>query len=197
MVNHSDVLGRLVIAVHRLGHWTICRRDLPVIRQGAWVLYRVLDLLVVRIAASSYIPARCTIGPGLRLPHTSGIIIHGLVRIGADVTIFHQVTVGLREHPGGVPIIGDGVVLGAGAKVLGPLVVHARAKVGANAVVLADVPVGCTAVGVPATVRGQALRPPRPLASPGLNAGSLHWCAARGPSAIINPRLGAAPSSIG
>jgi len=149
----SGALSRAAVSVYRFGHWIVYRCRLPVARQGLWILYRTLDLLVVRIAAGSYLPARCTIGPGVRIPHANGIMIHGAARIGADAVIFQQVTVGLRDMQSGVPTVGDGVILGAGAKVLGRVTVGDGARVGANAVVLDDVPPGGVAVGIPAAVR--------------------------------------------
>jgi serine O-acetyltransferase len=101
-------------------------------------------------------PARLEIGPGLVLMHTQGTVL-GAARIGSNVTIFHQVTLGakaadLAYRPELRPIIGDDVVLSAGAKVLGALTVGAGATIGANAVVLKSLPPNCVAVGVPAKV---------------------------------------------
>ena len=99
---------------------------------------------------------RCTIGPGLMLPHTSGTVI-GALQVGAGATIFQGVTLGAREAdlafiPSSRPVIGDDVVIGAGAKVLGGLKVGDRSRIGANAVVIEDVPAGGVAVGIPAKV---------------------------------------------
>ena len=100
------------------------------------------------------IAARCPIGPGLVLPHTQGTVI-GATRVGANVTIFQGVTLGAREldiayDTKGRPFIGDGVIIGAGAKVLGGVRLGDYSRVGANAVVLESVPAGALAVGVPA-----------------------------------------------
>lgn len=149
----SGAMSRAVIAVYRLGHWAVRAPRVPLLWPGLWLLYRLLDLMIVRIAAGSYLPARCSIGPGLRLPHPQGIILHGQARLGADVVLFQQVTVGLRDLHSGVPTIGDGALLGAGARVLGAVCVGAGARVGAGAVVLRDVPPGAVAVGVPAVIR--------------------------------------------
>jgi serine O-acetyltransferase len=116
-------------------------------------LYGVADCLWVRAYVGAELPPQVVVGPGLRLPHAGrGVVLHPSVRIGADVTLYHQVTVGVRdEQPAAV--IGDRVEIGAGVKVLGPVHVGADARLGANAVVLTDVPVGATAAGVPATIR--------------------------------------------
>lgn len=90
------------------------------------------------------------IGGGLLLTHANGIIVHPRVVIGCNCLIFHQVTLGVRDR--GVPRIGDNVMIGAGAKVLGPVTVGDNAVIGANAVVLCDVPAGHAAVGIPARI---------------------------------------------
>lgn len=89
-------------------------------------------------------------GPGFVLVHSQGIVINSAVRGGRNVVIEHQVTVGAEK--GSVPVLGDGVFIGAGAKIIGAVTLGAGAKVGANAVVLDDVPAGATVVGIPARV---------------------------------------------
>jgi serine O-acetyltransferase len=94
------------------------------------------------------------IGPGLYFPHVGGIVI-GAERIGARCTIYHQVTLGAQSidmpfTPGLRPIVGDDVVLGAGAKVLGGVTVGDHAAVGANAVVVHDVSPRTVVGGIPA-----------------------------------------------
>lgn len=94
------------------------------------------------------VPLNCQLGGGLLMPHPNGIVIHPDVRVGPNCLIFQQVTLGSNGH--GVPTIGGHVDIGAGAKVLGPLQVGDDARIGANAVVIHDVPAGCTVVGIPA-----------------------------------------------
>jgi serine O-acetyltransferase len=89
-------------------------------------------------------------GPGLVLIHSNGIVINGRVRGGSGVLIEHQVTIGAEGRQ--TPVLGDHVFLGAGAKILGPVTIGDFARIGANAVVLHDVPSHCTAVGIPARV---------------------------------------------
>src|SRR5262249_657880 len=84
------------------------------------------------------------VGPGFVVVHSLGGVVNGAVRGGRNVRIEHQVTIGAEKRQS--PEIGDDVFIGAGAKVLGPVRVGAGAKVGANAVVLHDVPDGATAV---------------------------------------------------
>lgn len=103
------------------------------------------------------------IGPGLRLPHPTGIVIGAGARVGANCTIYHQVTLGGARmgdwQANNYPDIGDDVTIFAGAKLIGAIRVADRAVVGANAVVNRDVPPGQVAVGVPARCR------PHPISS--------------------------------
>jgi serine O-acetyltransferase len=89
-------------------------------------------------------------GPGFVLVHGLGVVINGAVRGGANVKIEHQVTIGAERRVS--PLLGDDVFIGAGAKILGSIRVGDGAKIGANAVVLSDIPPHSTAVGIPAKV---------------------------------------------
>jgi serine O-acetyltransferase len=100
------------------------------------------------------IPLGTRIGGGLLLPHPNGIVIHPDVIIGPNCLIFQQVTLGTGEQ--GPPRIGGHVDIGAGAKLLGGISVGDHSKIGANAVVLKDVPPFATAVGIPARITGAA-----------------------------------------
>jgi serine O-acetyltransferase len=97
-------------------------------------------------------------GPGFVLVHCNGVVINGQVRGGSGVIVEHQVTIGAERRQ--VPVLGDDVFLGAGAKVVGAVHVGDGARIGANAVVVHDVPARATAVGVPARV--VRIRPPPP-----------------------------------
>jgi serine O-acetyltransferase len=89
-------------------------------------------------------------GPRFVLIHSNGVVINGGVVGGADVRIEHQVTIGAERRR--FPTIGSRVFFGAGAKVVGGVSVGDDVRIGANAVVIRDVPAGCTAVGVPARI---------------------------------------------
>jgi serine O-acetyltransferase len=89
-------------------------------------------------------------GPGFVLIHSIGVVINGNVRAGAGVKIEHQVTIGAEKRQ--TPVLGNGVFIGAGAKILGAVSVGEGARIGANAVVVSDVPAFTTVVGVPAKV---------------------------------------------
>jgi serine O-acetyltransferase len=89
-------------------------------------------------------------GPGFVLVHSTGVVINGSVRGGSGVHVEHQVTIGAEGRRS--PVLGDDVFIGAGAKVIGPVSVGDGARIGANAVVVHDVPPHATAVGIPARV---------------------------------------------
>ena len=87
-------------------------------------------------------------GPGFVLVHSNGVVINGAVRGGRNIKMEHQVTLGAEGFQS--PILGNDIFIGAGAKIVGAVSIGSRVRVGANAVVIADVPDGATAVGVPA-----------------------------------------------
>jgi serine O-acetyltransferase len=89
-------------------------------------------------------------GPGFVLIHSTGVVINGQVRGGAHVYLEHQVTIGAER--GQSPQLGDYVFIGAGAKIVGLVSIGQNCRIGANAVVVCDIPSGSTAVGVPARV---------------------------------------------
>lgn len=140
---------KLLLAIRRYQYW----------RQRKGVLSLVAcNLLVLRhrfwtIVTGADIPLNCNIGGGLLIPHPNGIVIHPASRIGVNCLIFQQVTIGTRGQ-GEAPQMDGHVDIGAGAKILGPLKIGAHAKVGANAVLLIDVPTRSTAAGVPAKIIG-------------------------------------------
>ena len=96
------------------------------------------------------------IGRRFFIDHGMGVVIGETSVIGDDVTLYHQVTLGgVTWSPGKRhPTVGDGVVVGAGAQVLGPITIGRDARIGANAVVLKDVPPGASMVGIPARAAG-------------------------------------------
>jgi serine O-acetyltransferase len=92
------------------------------------------------------------IAGGLLLPHPQGVVIHPDAQIGPNCLLLQQVTIGTGRKPG-VPRLAGNVDVGAGAKILGGIAIGESAVIGANAVVIADVPARAVAVGVPAMVR--------------------------------------------
>ncbi|MBR5231645.1 MAG: serine O-acetyltransferase [Clostridia bacterium] len=104
-----------------------------------------------------------TIGRRVFIDHGSGVVIGETCEIGDDVTIYQGVTLGGtgKDHGKRHPTIGNGVIVGAGAKVLGPIEIGQNVKIGAGAVVLKPVPEGCTVVGNPGRIvrRADGSRP--------------------------------------
>jgi serine O-acetyltransferase len=106
------------------------------------------------------------LGGGLLLPHPQGVVIHPEAELGPNCLLLQQVTIGTGSKPG-VPKLGGHVDVGAGAKILGGVTIGDHAVIGANAVVISDVPAHAVAVGIPAVVkpRRQSARSPRGVPS--------------------------------
>lgn len=100
------------------------------------------------IVSGADIPLNCKIGGGLLIPHPNGIVIHPDAVLGVNCLIFQQVTVGTNGK--GVPAIGGNVDIGAGAKLLGDIVIKNHVKIGCNSVVIKSIDESDIAVGVPA-----------------------------------------------
>ncbi|WML36661.1 serine O-acetyltransferase EpsC [Clostridium sp. OS1-26] len=95
-----------------------------------------------------------TIGKGLFIDHGMGVVIGETAEIGDNVTLYHGVTLGGTGKDKGKrhPTVGSNVIIGCGTKVLGPIIIGDNVKIGANSVVLEDMPSDCTAVGIPAKI---------------------------------------------
>lgn len=138
MVRHP---GLGATALFRASAWASRRR-----LRGLPTVFERLTLLLFGLEISSGVD----IGPGLYIAHPSGSMVMAN-RIGRNATFVHAVTLGLRNAHD-FPVLGDGVFVGAGARVLGGVTLGDGCLVGANAVVIDDVPAGATAAGVPARV---------------------------------------------
>lgn len=110
-------------------------------------IYRIFSVII-----GISIPRNCEIESGFVIYHYGSIAINELVVIGKNCTIRQGVTIGNKNALDDVPIIGDNVDIGAGAKILGKIRVGNNVSIGANAVVIHDVPDNCIAVGVPARI---------------------------------------------
>ena len=137
--------GVHALAWHKLGHWLY--------RHRVFGLARFLSQLV-RFFTGIEIHPGAVIGRGVFIDHGMGVVIGETAIVGSDVTIYQGVTLGGTGKETGKrhPTIEDGVVVSAGAIVLGSITVGANSKIGAGAVVIHDVPPGCTVVGVPGRV---------------------------------------------
>ena len=145
--------GFLALQTHRVGHWLW--------GQGRETLALFLQSRMSELYAVDIHPA-APIGSGVFIDHATGVVIGETARVGDDVSMLHGVTLGgtgkvfTDRHPK----IGNGVLLGAGSKVLGNITVGDEARVGSGSVVLSDVPPRCSVAGVPAKPVGGACMQP-------------------------------------
>ena len=137
--------GLQVIVCHRVAH-ALDRLKVPVLPRLLMTIARWLTGIEIHPSA--------TIGRGLFIDHGMGVVIGETTVIGADVTLFQGVTLGGtgKERGKRHPTIGNNVVIGTGAKVLGNITVGSHSMIGANAVVIRDVPEHSTVVGVPGRI---------------------------------------------
>lgn len=144
--------GFHAIVSYRIAHW-FWERDFRFIGRLISQIGRMLTGIEIHPGA--------TIGCCFVIDHGSGVVVGETAEIGNNVTLYHDVTlggvapsvdsaaqIGVKRHP----TLGDGVIVGSGAQILGPITVGDNARVGANAVVTQDVPANVTAVGIPAKI---------------------------------------------
>lgn len=150
--------GFWAVAVHRFGNWRMGLRP-KLVRAPASLLYRYLAWWV-ELLGGIHLPYTVRLGRRVRIWHHGGIVLHAR-SIGDDVHIRHCTTFGIatRDQLRAIPIIEDRVDIGCGVCVLGNVTIHHDSLIGANAVVVSDVPPYSTAVGIPARVikRGSAV----------------------------------------
>jgi len=134
--------GLHAIIFHRLNHWLWTRK--------LYLLARILSHLA-RFLTGIEIHPGANIGQRFFIDHGMGIVIGETSEIGDDCSIYHGVTLGGTTWQKGKrhPTLKDDVIIGAGAKVLGPITLSTGARIGSNAVVVKDVPAGATVIGVP------------------------------------------------
>jgi len=154
--------GLHAIWIHRITHWLW--------QKNVRFLARWLSQFARWITGIEIHPG-ATLGPGFFIDHGMGVVIGETAEVGADVTLYHGVTLGGTSLNKGKrhPTIGDRAVIGAGAKVLGAITIGADSRIGANAVVVRSVPENSVVVGVP----GQIVRRSQPTHVPDLNHTSL------------------------
>ncbi len=150
---------------HRIAHW-LWTHKLKLL--GRWFSHLVRQLTGIEIHPGA------SIGPGLFIDHGMGVVIGETAEIGADVTLYHGVTLGGTSLQKGKrhPTLGDRVVIGAGAKVLGAITIGADSRIGANAVVVKPVPSNSVVVGVPGQIISRS-KPHRASDAPDLNHTAL------------------------
>lgn len=138
--------GLHAVWAHRYSHW-LWQHHLKTLAR--------LNSQAARFFTGIEIHPGATIGRRLFIDHGMGVVIGETAVIGDDVTIYHGVTLGGKGHGTGKrhPTVDDDVIVGAGAQVLGDITIGTRSLIGANAVVVHDVPADSTAVGIPAVVR--------------------------------------------
>jgi serine O-acetyltransferase len=146
---HWEILttypGVHALLMHRASHWLW--------KQRLYWLAR-FNSHIARWLTGIEIHPGATIGRRVFIDHGMGVVVGETAVIGDDCTLYHGVTLGGTSWNKGKrhPTLENGVVIGAGAKVLGPITVGAGAKIGSNAVVVKDIPANATAVGIPARI---------------------------------------------
>jgi serine O-acetyltransferase len=144
--------GFWALVVYRFGRWRYTVRP-ALLRKALSLVYKVLYKLV-QIVTGIELPCEVPIGRGFVIEHSGGIVVSGFARFGDNCRIRNGVVVGLaRVEDPCAPQIGDDVDIGTGAKVLGNIRIGSHVRIGANAVVLRDVPDNSVAVGIPAVVK--------------------------------------------
>ena len=146
--------GFWALLIYRFGRWRYGVRP-ALLRKVFSLLYRILYKLV-QISTGIELPCEVPIGKNFVIEHSGGIVVSGFARFGDNCRIRTGVVIGLsRVEDPCAPQFGDNVDIGTGAKVLGNIRIGNNVLIGANAVVLTDVPDNCIAVGVPAVVKAR------------------------------------------
>ncbi len=170
-MKHSGLIGRIASDMAAKARWLygdatpkMILKTLATDGTFAMIVYRLMQWahrwrlapLAMLFNKINVVFGQCIIGrgadfgPGFVLIHSQGVVINSAVRGGQQVYVEHQVTIGAERNQS--PVLGDRVFIGAGAKVIGAVRVGNDTRIGANAVVICDVPDGATAVGVPARI---------------------------------------------
>lgn len=147
---NPGLLPKLLIIIFRFGYFIYHYVKLPVIRQFLIIIYRLLDLLFVKLLLNCDISGKTDIGYGFKIYHPYGIFINDSARIGDNCTVRGQVTIGNKGwKENKCPILLNNIEIGVGAKIIGPVKIGNNCQIGANAVVTKSFPENSILVGIP------------------------------------------------
>ncbi len=153
--NHQNdwgAQGFWVMVVYRFGRWRYTIK--PLILRKLFSFFYKFSFKLIQIITGIEMPCEAEVGENFIIDHFGGIVISGYAKFGNNCRIRNGVVVGLKNVNNPVaPQIGNDVDIGTGAKILGPIKIGNRVIIGANAVVINDVPDDSIAVGVPAMIK--------------------------------------------
>lgn len=149
-VNHGRRRIQLMLVLFRIAQYSASRHP-TIIRRAVSAVYRAVALNFLSID----IPTNTAIGPRLRIHHGFGLIVNGSSKIGSDVELRHNVTIGSRRTSSDCPVLEDRVSVGPQSVLLGHIRIGEESQVGAGSVVLRDVPPHSVVAGVPARELGK------------------------------------------
>jgi serine O-acetyltransferase len=153
--NHGSQIGAQgfwALVIYRFGRWRYTVRPL-LLRKFFSLVYRIL-FKVIQITTGIELPCEVEIGRNFIIDHYGGIVVSGFTKFGDDCRIRTGVVIGLsRVEDPCAPVFGNNVDVGAGAKILGRIRIGDNVCIGANAVVVTDIPDNSVAVGVPAVIK--------------------------------------------
>lgn len=145
--------GLWVLLVYRLRRYIEYEFRLPFVRNMIRMILMIISQFL-KVLTSIELPFTVEIGSGCFFPHVGSIVIHYRSKVGNNCTFVQDITIGLagRGTEEGAPVIGSQVYIGAGARVIGPIVIGDNVVIGANAVVTKDVPDNAVVAGIPAKI---------------------------------------------
>ena len=148
---NPGLLPKLLIIIFRFGYFVYHYIKLPIIRQFLIIIYRLLDLLIVKLLLNCDISGKTDIGYGFKIYHPYGIFINDSAKIGDNCTVRGQVTIGNKGWKGNkCPVLLDNIEIGVGAKIIGAVIIESGSQIGTNAVVTKSFPKNSILVGIPA-----------------------------------------------
>ena len=140
--NNSKLI-QLALFFHKKGHIYFLKRKRSIILN---LFFKCINFFFIRLILFGEIPYETKIGDNLRLPHGfNGVILNKNAVIGKNVTLYHQVTIGSNDpkvegKKFGVPVIENNVIIGAGAKIIGPIIIGENSRIAPNSLVRENIP---------------------------------------------------------